>query len=474
MSRSTTWRESALPARLVLHDVEVEGRRCDVRLLDGRIAAVAPSLRPVRGEEAVDGGGGAVLPGLHDHHIHLRALAAMARSERCGPPDVRDAEELTALLRRAPARAGGWLRGVGYHESVAGELDRYRLDAARSDVPVRVQHASGTRWTLNSAGVARLDLDSADHPGIERDGRGLPTGVLSRADEWLRERLPAAQTDLAEVSRDLATMGVVGVTDATVTNSDTDVTELLAARRSGALLQELLVLGRPDLRLVPGVGAVKVVLDEHALPEIDALVEVVRAAHDGRRPVAIHAVTLATLVLALTALRSAGAVRGDRIEHASVCPPELADELVHLGVTVVTQPVLIAERGQRYLRDVDPVDQPWLYPCGLLHDRHAPLAASSDAPYGHPDPWRGIAAAVQRRTDHGVVLGAQHRLLPAQALALYLGSLRDPGGPPRRVATGEPGNVCLLDAPLDAALAAPDRDRVRLVTVGGRVLQRDA
>ncbi|MDV7401653.1 amidohydrolase family protein, partial [Arthrospira platensis SPKY1] len=43
-----------------------------LRVEDGRIAAIAPSLPPRDGEERIDGAGLLLLPGLCDAHVHLR------------------------------------------------------------------------------------------------------------------------------------------------------------------------------------------------------------------------------------------------------------------------------------------------------------------------------------------------------------------------------------------------------------------
>jgi predicted amidohydrolase YtcJ len=40
----------------------------------------------------IDARGAALLPGLHDHHIHLAGLAARSASVWCGPPDVMSAD----------------------------------------------------------------------------------------------------------------------------------------------------------------------------------------------------------------------------------------------------------------------------------------------------------------------------------------------------------------------------------------------
>jgi predicted amidohydrolase YtcJ len=97
------------------------------------------------------------------------------------------------------------------------------------------------------------------------------------------------------------------------------------------------------------------------------------------------------------------------------------------------------------------------------------VAGSSDAPYATADPWLGIATAVDRRTAGGAVLGADERVTPAEALALYLGVADDPGGPSRRVAVGGAADLCLLDAPLAEVLAAPDAERVRATIIEGRI-----
>ena len=116
---------------MLIRNAEVEGRRADVRIDQARIVAIEAALSARPGEARLDAEGGALLPGLHDHHLHLFALAAAAQSVRCGPPRVHDAASLEDALRRAAESTDddAPLRGVGYHESVAGPLDRTRLDA---------------------------------------------------------------------------------------------------------------------------------------------------------------------------------------------------------------------------------------------------------------------------------------------------------------------------------------------------------
>ena len=123
------------------------------------------------------------------------------------------------------------------------------------------------------------------------------------------------------------------------------------------------------------------------------------------------------------------------------------------GVTVVTQPNFVAERGDDYLADVAPEEQPDLWPVASLLAAGIPVAAGTDAPYGRPDPWALVHAAATRRTAAGHPLGRAERLDPRRALDLLLGPADRPGGPPRRVAAGAPADLCLLWYPLQEALA---------------------
>jgi len=443
--------------------------RVDVRCRDGVVVAIGTDLGRESDDEVVDGGGGALIPGLHDHHIHLFAAAAAARSVLVGPPDVRRVDELRRALRTAPGR--GWIRAVGYHERVAGELDREVLDALESARPLRVQHRSGGLWVLNTAACRAIGLlDAKDLPdGVELDEQGRANGRLHRLDDWLRARLPADEPpDVAGLGRQLARWGVTGVTDATPYRT---VDELVALAQVG-IGQRLHAMGGVELAGADrpaelGPAPVKIIVTDHELPALADLVERFRLAHGAGRPVAVHCVTRVALVLALAAWDEAGSRAGDRIEHGSVVPLELTPAIADHGLTVVTQPTFVAERGDDYLIDVDAVDQADLYRCRSLQDATIAVAGSTDAPFGHPDPWRAIVAAIERRTPSGSVLGPDEALAGPAALDLFLGAPDAPGGPPRRLAVGAPADLVLLDRPLDDVLAEPLSDLVVATFIDG-------
>lgn len=453
-------------SEVLFRDVEVDDRLSDVLVSGGIIRAIGNDAGSGgRGvpRDVVDGAGGALIPGLHDHHLHLLALAADLVSVRLG--SVTGREALGHALRSGP-RVQGWIRGTGYHESIAGDLDRWTLDALVPDLPVRIQHRSGALWVLNSAGLREVAgvLDaSAD---VELDARRRPTGRLWRYDSRLRSALPDAPPDLAPVGALLARHGITGVTDATPDLDPSSISLLDDARAQGHLPQRVTLLGAPTSAPLPSglaAGPRKILLRDHDLPAYDDLAALVSDSHHRGRAVAVHCVTRHSLVMTLAVFEEVGVHLGDRIEHASVVPPDVAAWMGRLGVAVVTQPDFLRSRGATYERDVDPSDLPHLYPYASLCAAGVLVAPSSDAPYGGLDPWRIIATARDRP------LGPSEGVDASVALSGYLSPPLDPGGAPRRLEVGTVADLVLLKAGLREALEAPDTQVVRSTWIDGEL-----
>lgn len=444
----------------------------------------APSGYPTNSfspETVIDADGGALIPGLHDHHTHILAFAASRSSVQCGPKAAANVKQLRATLAAASSNRepGGWLRGVGYHESTAGPLDRFALDALIGNRPVRVQHRSGHAWFLNTAALQAVGLDplrtQSNVPGgIELDAKGFPTGVLYSVDDWLGLRVPRTPLDLVRAGSELSSYGFTSLTDATPTTSREDLTLLVSAQRNGDLLQEITVMGgvtlppehEPDVRR----GPVKLVLADHDLPNLDALISAFRECRKLGRPIAIHCVTRIAVVIALAAWDEVGAVPGDRIEHGAVIPLELVARISELGLAVITQPGFIADRGDDYFADVEAHDQPHLWRCGSLIEAGISVGGSTDAPFGPADPWVAIATAIDRQTPAGRTLGAHEHLSPSVALNLFLTSPDKPGGAPRQITAGSKANLCLLHVPLSKVLTNPSTAHVRSTIIRGNLL----
>lgn len=399
----------------------------DVRLLDseagpgqhaGVIAEVGPALR-ARGETEVDGHGAVLLPGLHDHHIHLYGAAAARESIDC-------TAGLDALRRTDSPR----IRAVGAGVSV----DRHTLDRLVPDRPVRVQHRSGALWMLNTPALA--ELAPLPHlPGVERDPAGEPTGRLWRLDDLLRGTWPP-RGDLTALGHELTALGITGVTDATPG----------------------LTVPPPLPQRVTLLGERKLLLHDHDLPPYDELRDRIAALHRRSLPVAVHCVTRVSLLLTLAALDEVGILPGDRIEHGAVIP----DAAALRGLTVVTQPAFVVTNRERYCAEVDPEDLPHLYPYATLLAAGVPVLPSSDAPYGPLDPWSVMRAAATREL-------APHERVPTRTV--LDGYLHDADLRPRTITPGAPADLLLLAAPLPTALDTPTAELVRHVWIGGHRLR---
>ncbi|CAM3390117.1 amidohydrolase [Mycobacterium intermedium] len=432
----------------------LDGTTVDIRV-GARIEEVGPDLVAKPGEGVLYAGGGTVLPGLYDHHVHLRSAASALDSLSVGPPAVRTKAEMVQALWSAVPGADGWIRAVGYHESVAGELDRDSLDAVVTHIPVRVQHRSGALWILNSAALGRVGL--AEHP----DGR------LRSADRGWSDALQRRETDLAELSRRITATGVTGVTDATPDLDAGDLVALMLAHRHGEF--------RPRIRVL---APRKMILQDDRL-DLDGLIDWIAYHHNAGQPVAVHCVTAAQLVVTIAALRATGSHPLDRIEHAAMVPEENLADLAELaqgggvsevgGLTVVTQPNFVAERGDQYLVDIPADEHDQLWRVASLRRMNVPVALSTDMPFGHPDPWAAMRAAVNRTTRSGAVLNKDESVSPREALTMFLGWSDRPARP-RTVEIGEPGDLCVLSEPPETVLSELDAGLVTATIIGGELV----
>jgi hypothetical protein len=93
------------------------------------------------------------------------------------------------------------------------------------------------------------------------------------------------------------------------------------------------------------------------------------------------------------------------------------------GLSVVTQPAFIYERGDRYVSALKSSaggsDLTHLYATKSLLEAGTTVAGSSDAPFGPIAPLTGIQAAVTRRSSSGERIGPEQTISIREALRLY-------------------------------------------------------
>jgi predicted amidohydrolase YtcJ len=194
----------------------------------GVIVAVGDDavVTPLKGAhtQVIDLKGAAVVPGLHDMHVH--PMGAGLSQQKCriiqgsSVPQMLDAVK-ACVAKRAK---GEWVTGGQWEASAFGgqPVHRSLLDQVSPDNPVALNDISGHSLWVNSkalqlAGVTAQTPDPAG--GIfERDAKGEPTGVLrERAGQAVYVVIPAPtpEENTAALRWSLGNMLSFGITSFT-------------------------------------------------------------------------------------------------------------------------------------------------------------------------------------------------------------------------------------------------------------------
>lgn len=457
-----------------------------IAIADGRVVAAGTRgdvlARGGSGARIVDARDRAVIPGLHDFHIHLVGLARARRDVSLdGAADVR---EVAARVREAAsaARPDAWLTGRGWSEAQLAGVPLADLEEATGGRPAFfMSHDGHSAWASSAArALARLHGGTTDPAGgrVERDAHGEPSGILREAALGMvapivaRLQGGALREPLAETLRELAGFGLTGATDAgdytdengTGADADlgdshsslTDLGELVdgrlrltlnipadaLAKAAGRGFRTAAPLGaRRTMRFGwakeysdGALGSGTAALFEastcgHASSgilrvqpdELDVLFAAARPAGIG---MAVHAIGDRAVAVVLDAVeraepRLAGIPR-DRMEHVQLARAADRARFARIGITASVQPIHAAA-------DRDLVEACWggrqadAYAFRSLADAGALLVAGSDAPIESANPWLGIFAAVHRRfpTDPREDWRPVEALTVAQALSAY-------------------------------------------------------
>jgi predicted amidohydrolase YtcJ len=492
-------------ARLVALTEDLPGT-VDVRLHDGRVVEVGPSLADDSsvdraGSRAFDAAGRWLMPGLWDQHVHMAQWTLS--SARLDLGGARSAEDAVAMVRE---RLAEWpdLPVIGWGHRPTAWPDNpvvSHLDAIDTDQAIILIAGDGHHGWLNSTALQMLALSSRE-------------GVVSEA-EWFMAygRLatvlgsdgtgPDAYRRTMEAA---AAMGVVGIVDFEFSGGVDDWVgrwaegaDLLRVRMAtyaaglDDVLSRGLASGDPlaDDPLLT-MGPLKIISDgslntrtawccdpyaekavlgfPHGQPnqtpeELRALL--VRATeHD--LDVAVHAIGDRAVTEALEAFAETRARGG--IEHVQLTTHDDVRRMAELGVRASVQPAHLID-------DRDVTERLWpgrgerCFPLRWMLDEGVDVVLGSDAPVSRLDPWLAIAAAVHRSGDDREAWHPEQSITAREALA----ASTDGWG---TVAPGHPADLVLLsEDPLagasDAAHAAVLRDFASAVDatwVAGRLV----
>lgn len=480
--------------------VGTSGAPCDVRIVGGRVEAVAPAgtLDPPPGVDAdvVETDGAWLGPGLVDHHVHFDQWALVRRRV-----DVSacTSAEATADALAAVARTGASdlvLVGHGYRDGTwPRPARRELLDGAAPGLPVVVISADLHAVWCNALALAHCSALlgrplAAGDDGVVREQDAFDvTAVLSRApdevlDGWVAEAVDAAAgrgvtrvVDLEMVfGLDRWTRRVHAGTDGLRVDSGVYPGELDAAIARALRTGDVVDGTRGLVRMGPfkvitdgslGTRTAAMTSGEGVIAyPFEDLVAMVRRAVDAGLVPAVHAIGDRANTLALDVFEAVGA-RGS-IEHAQLLVDTDVDRFARLGVVASVQP-------EHAMDDRDIADRYWAdvtdraFPFASLHRAGAELRLGSDAPVAPLDPWVSMAAAVGRDRDGRAPWHPAERL---SALTAWRGSTE---GGRVGVAVGDVADVVLLAAdPLAVADSAALRHAEVLATaVAGRFTHRD-
>jgi predicted amidohydrolase YtcJ len=177
----------------VFYTMAGEGERVEALAVTGGRIAAAGSLaecEALAGPDTVrvDVGGGTVLPGFTDVHVHLLtsalAITHEINVEAAGAGSVADVQ---ALIRERAARtpAGEWIIGYQVRDEQFAEkryLTRDEIDAVTTEHPVLLKGTGNHICMANSRALdlAGITAETPDPPGgqIDRDPDGRPNGIL--------------------------------------------------------------------------------------------------------------------------------------------------------------------------------------------------------------------------------------------------------------------------------------------------------
>lgn len=495
---------------LVLRDARLATpagpRAVDVVISGDRIAAVLDAgTADSDGVEVLDAGGGTVLPGFVDAHVHL-VLAGSTMQQ----VDLARCPSRAAFTRRLAERAAtlpaegpdAWLLGHGWLETGwGGDLPDASWLAGCGDRPVVCFKHDHHAVLVNEVVLRMLDDAgrlAADPPGgtIVRHPDGRPTGLLLEAAAWQlvnpivpKPSIEARRRTTIEATTHLASLGITAVGSMEYAEDVVDVLDAirddLAVSVAVTMLDRELPIDTPlerleslatddRVRLVgckafldgtlgsrtaamladyadrPGERGMLVELAERG--ELFEWIEFV--VRRGWRP-SMHAIGDAAARLALDACDHAEAIARThglaapeiRIEHCQTVDPADIPRFASTNRFASMQPTHMLDDGLTVERSLGAERFDAFFPFRAIHDTGGTLCFGSDWPIETPDPIQGIRVAVTGVDRNGRVVPGRNRTVDiATAIEAYTTNARDALGLPAvRIEAGFPADLVVLD-----------------------------
>lgn len=443
------------------------GEPIDVLIDHGHIVRMGSGLVDVA-EVDVPGDGRWLIPGLWDHHVHMEQWALAA--SRLDVSAATSADQVAVMLRDAPM-VDGILVGVGFRDALWPTTPTAETLEAVPTPVVLISADVHTTWA-NRAALHLLNRPDSHWWLREQEAFDLGQQVNDMAE-------PAIDALVDRAAREAASRGVTGIVDLemrgglaawsrrSATGFDRLRVEIgvypdeldRAPAPTGTVLSPLLTMGRLKLFVDGSLNTRTAWCHEPygdggqgmRIHEAAALRSLIRAGLARGVLPTIHAIGDAAVTEALDACAEL-AVAG-RIEHAQLVAESDLRRFADLGVEASVQPAHLLD-DEPVARAVWPDRHERSFCLRALKDSGARLLFGSDAPVAALDPWRAMAAAVDRAWN------PEQRLTPAEALVASTGG--------RRLTVGAVADLalCSLD-PLDSMNV--ERMTVAATWIGGRL-----
>lgn len=417
-------------------------------IYNGRVLYVGSAEKTLElarslGGEIVDLAGKTIIPGFIDSHLHLDTLGlALSTLDLRG---VRSISDLREKLREYASKSKfTWILGHGWDQELFVEKrwpTRWDLDEVVSNKLVLLTRICLHAGVVNTRALLISKIAESGLPGVLRDEKGEPTGVLLEdALKYVREKLKSELTirDYVELiktaqehllSMGVTTVGVAGcglkVLRALMSmwsrgelrirvrlylyhvDGDVDILDILdkIGVKCGFGDEYLRIMGIKlfaDGALGPRTAWLSEPYTDDPsnsgapILEPEKLKKLVKRAHDIGLQVAVHAIGDRALDVVLEAYSY---IRPEklrhRIEHASLVRDDQLEELKKLKPALSIQPHFVisdwwakSRIGEKRIK--------WLYRFKTLITSGLLVGFSTDAPVESANPWETIYAAVTR------------------------------------------------------------------------------
>jgi len=434
-----------------------------VAVVDNKIVAVGSNeeIKTWIGEDTnvVDLGGDSLLPGFIDAHLHLLNFGLTKVATNLKPCKSID-ETLELLKAKADETpAGGWIRGWAYNDNNVAEKrmpNRKELDSVSTVHPIYVQRSCGHVIAANSKALELGEI-TAETPNpaggeIERVN-GEVTGVLKEAartkvldkdvytDEEVLSGLHLAAKDyiqsgitsvhdmggkerdhllyLQKVAKDPDFKMRVYASIVSFDNSSDAIDKTLDASILTGLGNEKFKIGPSKLFLDGSITGQTAAMSEGYVTNPDNkgilyksqedVNQIMERPHTAGCQITAHAIGDGAVELMVNCIEHIVTKfprenHRHRIEHASVCNPELIQRIKKLNAIIVINPAFFYDFGDEYIKYIGSKAE-WMFPSQSYLNHGVKVAAGSDSPITDFEPLLGIQEIVTRKTKNGTVIG---------------------------------------------------------------------